>query len=229
MASKRRDRERKPARKPPKLEPKRRLLVVCEGEVTEREYLQGYERWAKNATVRVEVADERGDPKKVVEIAKDLAEKASTEARKKDDEFIAFDEVWCVFDRDEHDSNRFHGAIQMAQANGFQLAVSNPCFELWLLLHFRASPGMRHRHEVQRMVSGFVPGFEKHVRFEDYASGVGRAATRARRLDEDASAMNEFFRNPTTGVYGLTDSISRKDPVDGTGEADGGPKEDDEG
>lgn len=35
----RRDRERKPARRAPSLDPKPILLVVCEGDVTEKDYL----------------------------------------------------------------------------------------------------------------------------------------------------------------------------------------------
>jgi hypothetical protein len=45
------------------------------------------------------------------------------------------DEVWCVFDVDEHP--KLAEARDQANANGIQLAVSNPCFELWLLLHFQ--------------------------------------------------------------------------------------------
>jgi hypothetical protein len=34
----------------------------------------------------------------------------------------------------------------MATDTENRLAISNPCFELWLLLHHRDCPGELHRH-----------------------------------------------------------------------------------
>lgn len=209
MTSKRRERERSPARKLPYRAPRRRLLAVCEGAITEPSYIKGYERAVRNASVQVVIPEERGDPRKVVEIARRFAERALLESRRQGDPYLAFDEIWCVFDRDEHP--RFQDACQMAQDNGFGLAVSNPCFELWLLLHFRESPGARHRHAIQDLLRTFVAGYDKHVDFAVYAAGAGDAASRAERLDGDALAVDEAGRNPTTSVYKLTASISRKD------------------
>ena len=48
-------------------------------------------------------------------------------------------------------------AKQMAKANDINLAISNPSFELWLLLHFRSGPGAKHRDEIVKMLKKFVP------------------------------------------------------------------------
>lgn len=49
------------------------------------------------------------------------------------------DEFWVLLDTDHHfrDNNMVGTleAIRAAQQVGFEVAVSNPCFELWLLLH----------------------------------------------------------------------------------------------
>ena len=42
-------------------------------------------------------------------------------------------------------SFRLNTAIQMAQANGFQVAYSNQAFEYWFLLHFNLYQGSIHR------------------------------------------------------------------------------------
>ncbi len=205
----RRDRARRPPRRAAHREPRRRLLVVCEGECTEPQYVNGYARWVRNAAVEVQIARERGDPKKVVQIAKAEKAAAAAEARRQGDPWLDFDEVWCVFDRDDHE--RFHDAIQMASANSFELAVSNPCVELWLLLHFRDSPGARHRDELRRMLrDDCLPGYAKRLDFDTLAPGVAAATERARRLARDAAALGDDpFKNPTTGFYRLTDSIAR--------------------
>ena len=173
MGSRRRGRARQPSRHTPALEPKRRLLVVCEGRRTEPDYIRGFERHVRNATVEIEIP------------------------------------LGCVFDRDDHE--RFHDAMSMARDNGIELAISNPCVELWLLLHFRESPGARHRREITHMLREHLPRYTKRLNFDDLIGGVSKATTRARRLDDDAVEMGEAGRNPTTGFYLLTDSIARTD------------------
>jgi RloB-like protein len=113
--------------------------------------------------------------------------------------------VWCVFDVDDH--TRFDDAVQMARDNGIELAVSNPCFELWLLLHFQDSPGMRGRTRIQKLLRQHVPGYDKKVEYATYDPGYGEAVTRAERLNEAAEKDGEPGRNATTGVYRLTESI----------------------
>ena len=53
---------RKPARRAAFRKVKRRLLVLCEGEKTERQYIQGFARKHKESLVDVEVAKEHGVP-----------------------------------------------------------------------------------------------------------------------------------------------------------------------
>jgi hypothetical protein len=186
------------------------LLVVCEGKVTEPSYIEGFERMARNATVAVKIHGEHGDPRKLVEIAKRERDSAKARAEKEEDENLAYDEVWCAFDRDQHE--RFEDACQMARDNQLELAVSNPCVELWLLLHFRENPGAQHRDHVRKMLKKFLPDYDKHFDFARAAGRVVEAATRARRLDLEAERLGEPFRNPTTGFYRLTDSIARVEP-----------------
>ena len=88
MPSRRRNRDRRPARRAAHRHAKRRLLVVTEGRCTEPDYIKGYERHVRNATVEVEVAKERGDPKKVVEIAKAEKDQARGEAKRQGDDFL---------------------------------------------------------------------------------------------------------------------------------------------
>lgn len=209
MGSARRGRARQPSRHAPALEPKRRLLVVCEGRRTEPDYIRGFERHVRNATVEIEIPRDHGDPKRLVEIAKERSHDARDAARRYRDDFLKFDEVWCVFDRDDHE--RFHDAMSMARDNGIELAISNPCVELWLLLHFRESPGARHHRDLTRILRKHLPRYTKRLDFDDLVGGVSEATARARRLDDDAVEMGEAGRNPTTGFYLLTDSIARTD------------------
>ena len=102
--------------------------------------------------------------------ARDLRAMATWDAKRRHSEFLDYDQVWCVFDRDDHP--HFDEAIKMARDNGLDLAVSNPSMELWLLLHFRDNPGMQHRREVRRMLKEHVPKYDKGVDcLQDYVEG----------------------------------------------------------
>lgn len=48
---------------------------------------------------------------------------------------LATDEYWAVFDVDQQPTRALAEAAQIARARAFRLAGSDPCFELWLLLH----------------------------------------------------------------------------------------------
>lgn len=203
--SNRRNRERRQGRRPSFRDPRPLILVVCEGERTEKEYIEGFARACRRAPVRVKVAPEHGVPRTVVTIARQYKKDAEAEAARQGDAFLAYDSVWCVFDVDEHP--HVNDARQMARGNGIELAISNPCFELWLLLHFRDSPGMQHRDAIQTMLAGHVAGYAKGVEFARYAAGYREAAKRAERLDRKAEEEIDSGRNPTTGVYRLTRAI----------------------
>lgn len=200
-----RDRTRRPARRDPYKESKPVILIVTEGEVTEPEYLRGFAKAAKNSRVHIEVVGGAGAPKTIVESAKDRKREAEKRARREKDDNLLYDEVWCVFDIDDH--HAIPDSKQMARDNGIELAISNPCIEIWLWLHFADQPGMQHRHDMQSMMKQHIANYDKHVDYSDYADGYDAAEKRASRLDEDAKADNDEGRNPTTGVWRLTESI----------------------
>lgn len=205
--SRRRDRERRPARRKPFRQPKKRILVVCEGKQSEPQYLTQFNQVHRESNVYLEIARETGVPKTLVQIAKRQLTKSKAAFRRERDPWLLFDEIWCVFDVDEHPN--FTDAVQMARANGIELAISNPNFELWLLLHFQDSPGMQHRDQIASLLRRHVTGYEKHVDYitHRYADGYSDAVMRARRLDEIAENAKTPGHNPTTGVYRLTESI----------------------
>jgi hypothetical protein len=194
----RRDRQRRPARRAPYRDPRPRILIVCEGVATERDYFDGFRRSSRNQLVEVEIARKGGDPDFIVRRAKALREEADGAARRERDDFLRYEQVWCVFDRDEH--SHFDSAVGMARDNGIEVAASVPCFELWLLLHFREQPGAQNRHAMQALMKTIVTGFEKHLDFSEFEPGYDDAVRRARKLEEDARAAGEPFRNPSTGV-----------------------------
>lgn len=88
MGSDRRKRSRRPARGPATRSPRRDLLLVCEGQVTEPEYFVGLGRWIRNSSLEIVIADEHGVPLTLVEQADRLKQQPSQLARRERDRLL---------------------------------------------------------------------------------------------------------------------------------------------
>src|SRR4051812_30794095 len=105
-------------RRAPSRDPKKRILIVCEGEVTERRYFYDLKQHARNPLVEVEIFRRTGDPLQVVQHAVDRNRAARADARRERDDNLLRDEIWAVFDVDEH--TRLEEAKRLAAANGIE-------------------------------------------------------------------------------------------------------------
>ena len=111
-----------------------------EGKVTEREYF----RCVKSPDIHLSFAQSAGlDPKSLVRNAR-----SETRFQNLRDRNPTFDELWCVFDVDQHE--RLTEALSDVRNSGIDVAVSNPCFELWLVLHVRDQNSYTSRTAIQR-------------------------------------------------------------------------------
>ncbi len=125
-------RERDLARKRARRASYDRVLIVCEGAKTEPNYLRKLIDFLELNTANVEVDGDIGSsPISVVEHSK---ERYNEEKRTGE----AFDRVFCVFDKDSHESyTRALDEVKQAKPkNIFTAITSVPCFEYWLLLHY---------------------------------------------------------------------------------------------
>ncbi len=66
---------------------------------------------------------------------------------------------------------------------------------------------MQTRHKVHQLLRSNVPGYDKNVDYSTYENGYVNAVKRADRMDKSAESDGDPGRNPTTGVYKLTERI----------------------
>ncbi len=121
---------RKLKRNAPKIPPKPRLTFVCEGKNSEPNYLRALKEkidieWALFSFVVVPAA---GVPSSIVKRV--LEEKRQNEVK---DSFAEKDQYWALYDRDEHPC--YYKAGIICRDNNIHIAASNPCIELWFILH----------------------------------------------------------------------------------------------
>jgi hypothetical protein len=186
-------------------QPKFRILVVCEGKKTEPGYLKQFQHHVRNPRVHIEALGPAGVPLTVVQTAIEQRARADDEARRQRDVNLRWDQVWAVFDMDDHPN--VAAAKQLALQQGIALAVSNPCFELWAFLHFADQQSHIHRVKLRAALQKHLPGYDKELAFAKMHTGYDDAAGRARALDDHATRADRAGRNPTTGVYLLTEAI----------------------
>ena len=189
-----------------------RILIVSEGTKTEQNYFGEIRAFHRLHTANVKVLPgELGTaPIQVVQYARDLFEKGD---HHKQIQRRAFEQVYAVFDRDDHGS--YFDALALAEAlDGklkndakqsirFRAIASVPSFELWLLLHYEDIQAPLHRDEVMRRLKLHIPGYDKGAgqafettkKFLDVATGRAQALAE-RFTGHDAPA-------PFTAIYDL--------------------------
>jgi hypothetical protein len=184
--------------------PRKTLVVFCEGERTEPEYLDALKRQplvrdVAAVDLRVETGHGGSVPRTLVAMATDARNRAIEEEAE-------IDEFWCVFDV-EWPTNHpgLIEAVQQARANGIQLAVSNPCFELWLILHFRDHTAWLENNQARRLRRELDGSTDKGIDASRYMPLTAEAARRAARLDrrhlEDGTVFPQD--NPSSGMHRL--------------------------
>jgi hypothetical protein len=172
---------------------RRSFLIVIGAERTETDYLNGLRQHF--ATVRMRFVEKPAAPDQLVEYTRD--------------NFVLsdFDEVWCVTDVDsfEREGGKVTAALALAGKAGIKMAVSDPCFEVWLLLHHEdCSAHCANCGEVERKLRKRLPDYDKaRLRFRDYAGGLARAVERARALERSG--------NPSTGVWRLVNAVLERE------------------
>ena len=189
--------------------PKTTLYIFCEGK-TEPDYFEWFRQEVGNAAVNVVTIPESGVPKTLVSRAVQKKKELKRKYRKQDrSSFDALYEFWGVFDVDEHP--HLQEAKITARDNDISLAISNPCFELWGLLHVQDQTAYIERHKLQRKLSQVMHGYH-HKRKPYFIKDTLRgrhdeAADRAVCLLKHRRLADDVGGNPSTGVHVLCQKI----------------------
>ncbi|MCK9895114.1 RloB family protein [Frankia sp. AgB32] len=141
---------------------------------------------------------------KVIGIGKDpesLVRKALAYRDRDDD----LDGCWCVVDVDAH--AKLRQSISLAAKSGVMLAISNPCFEVWLLWHYENHTGHIERANLRRMVRRYGHPDNKNLPtsfpFDRNSAASSRAAQAA-----PACVPGACGPNPSSSVVTLVDHIT---------------------
>ncbi len=194
-------------RKKPAREERQRFFLFCEGQNTEPEYFKALKNSCTGAMISIECVAPAGVPETLTGLAKKRQKQLNKEKRK--NKSAQKDSVWAVFDKDEHPN--VANAIQVCESADVGLAYSNPCFEVWLLLHHEDHHASDDRHEVQQKYANIDPDYDANNRKIPNCNALIRDIEVAENRAENQCSQRELegavLGRPCTTVYKLTRAI----------------------
>ena len=188
----------------------KRILIIAEGEVTEREYINRIRGMYRSRSARLSYKGP--GPTSPLEIVNKAIQEMRAERRKD-----PYDEVWCVFDadccNDNGGANALAQAATAAEKENIFIAFSNPCFELWMVLHCEDVVNETSANQIQQKCSQLGLIKNKHLCNENILlENYDQARQRAEKLaanhkNQGHAALHQ--QNPSSNVYELVESIRK--------------------
>lgn len=198
----------------------RLVVIAAEGFETENIYFEAMKTNLRAANVHVEVLRRENDGDSSPEHVHLQVREFMKEYNIEDD-----DELWIVVDRDQWTNKMLSSVARYCSQNkNLRFCVSNPCFELWLLLHIEdvstysvEDKGLltvnrrstRHKtwlkHKLGELMNGYnEAGYDAEV----LLPYIDDAIFRAKRLDTNVE--DRWPQTVGTRVYLLARSIMGK-------------------
>ena len=203
--------DRRPGSRPPG----RCILIVCEGAETEPNYFESLRRYLKLSTIQIKIRDRAGAPISVVDEAHNQIGKQEQDIRDGRTDILLFEAIWCVFDvENPHHNQTFDRAVFLADQNHYQLAVSNPAFEFWYILHFeRTTRPFANGDELKEYLRRHIPGYHPSLPvFDTLVATTQTAVHNSSSILEKHPEGELRFPNPSTQVHLLVQEMIEMSP-----------------
>ena len=177
------------------------FIVACEGEKTESIYLNF--PFLVNSRVKILVLPSEKGLSAPVHILENLRQYVH------ENRISSNDQLWLVADKDKWPYENQLRKIQnkTIKRHPIRLAISNPCFELFLYLHFAempATPILRSK-DVSTMIRKVCGSYSKtHLIASDYQNKVQHAISESKKT---VHTSNNLPDNPGTDVGILVETI----------------------
>ncbi|KAA3606288.1 MAG: RloB domain-containing protein [Calditrichaeota bacterium] len=178
---------------------KNHFLIICEGK-TEEKYFKSFKLNGMEVEVKIEGigANTESLVKKTIAIRNQNPNK--------------YNQVWCVFDRDDFPAKNFNQAFILARKEGIQVAYSNQAFELWFLLHFGYFDSAMHRNTLDQKISERIgENYERNTSYSVFENKkkLKLAIENAEKLLANFRTFNPEKNNPSTTVHNLVKELNK--------------------
>ena len=154
------------------------ILIVAEGtNVTETQYLRSFQSQNHKCSIKTFIAKHVTDPEGMLKAIQHKWEELELDERKGDRAFI-------VLDLDCSDEKAALIKDLSRRFEKVSFIVSNPCFEIWFLLHYRYSTKQYYSSaEAVKDLKKYIPDYEKTTDiYEQLLPKIGKALKNAEDL-----------------------------------------------
>ena len=178
------------------------FAIACEGTVREPEYFGPFNGVDRIKVDIIEDEENRNSaPKKVLERVQKYIEEVGLSDKDNDT-------LWCVIDVDRWPMEQITELQDYCAANkGFNLVISNPCFEVWLLLHKQESLNELDLSTAQKTKQELNQQRNGGYSYKEYLPDMPAAIDNAKAVD---TARGYFPAPKTTKVYILAEALWQK-------------------
>lgn len=180
------------------------ISIASEGK-TEEQYFDGIHDLDSSEIIKVErlvksdETDTKSHPNHVIDLLDERKEYWEEHG-------IAASELWMVVDRDSQNVSKeqLNAIIDKCKSEGYNLALSNPTFELWLLLHIndlqdysiddllKNEKVNKTRRFIDKELSNILKGYnKKNLKFERFEDGINDAIIRAKEMQTNNEDLIE--------------------------------------
>lgn len=198
---------------------KKVILIVTEGSRTEPKYFDHFRTRNTNIDIRVVPSRSNGGETDYMSLVR-----KAIEHQKKDQLSASIgDSVWVVADGDVNFNNpdpvntrskQLEKVRKTAERSDVHMVISNPCFELWYLLHFRYTTKYLKDYEAaKKELVTYFPEYEKTDDvYAQLLPHLEQAIQNARQLElyhiENGDMLPfSIGTNPYTEVYRLIEEL----------------------
>jgi hypothetical protein len=184
--------------------PYRFVVIICEGEKTEILYFKNFNE--RYSGVKVEPLHKKcTDAKNIVKFAEQQIAEYSLDLDEGDG-------IWCAFDVDEKTNSQIKDAISHAKTKEIGVALSNPSFELWYLLHYKSIFASITRENVNFELKKYIKNYSKNTDvFNLLSPNQSNAIKNAENLNrthfKNQIDLESRESNPSTQVFQLVNFI----------------------
>jgi hypothetical protein len=176
----------------------RKLFIIStEGAKTEPQYFQLFKNQQALISVKCLKCDDKSSPQFILKRMERYLKLKGLKAT---------DEAWLVVDNDQWSEIQLRELYLWSQLKANHgLAVSNPKFEYWLLLHYEDGVQITSVDCSKRLMR-YLPDYNKYIDFREITQDkIVKAIRRAKELDFPPCV--DWPRSPTSTVYRLVEKL----------------------
>ena len=189
---------------------KPKILIVAEGEnVTESQYFRSFQKQKSKCNIHIIIAKHITDPSGMLKAVRKKWKEMDLDSRKGDKAYVVLD-----LDCDDDKASVIKELAKKTKE--VQFIVSNPCFEIWFLLHYRYSTKAFYSGDaVIKELKKMIPDYEKTL---DVSSRLSKLTHKAiensdnlrRYYDELEYEWPSASCNPRTDVDIVIKTITKE-------------------